>query len=273
MRHGIILTNLGDYADPRKVARLAGVAEEAGWEAVFVWDHLGFAWGVPSGDPWVILCAIATATSRVRLGTAVTPLPRRRPQVVANQAATLDVLSSGRLVLGVGLGGEAREYTAFGEDGDPRTRAAKLDESLQVVSRLLSGKTVTHHGPHYSVDGVALDPPPVQRPRVPIWIGGNSPAARRRAAGWDGWLPVGSDESGALTVRAAELAEQVNEIQALRTDTRPLEVAFICQSHREDRDLRRAYEAAGVTLWLEPLHEYRGSFGEILELAEAGPGW
>src|SRR3990172_9488132 len=98
MHYAIEVVTLGDYADPRRVVQFAQAAEDAGWEGLFVWDHLGFVWGAPAGDPWVILSAVAQATRQLRLGTAVTPVPRRRPQVLANTLATLDVLSQGRLI-------------------------------------------------------------------------------------------------------------------------------------------------------------------------------
>lgn len=105
MRYGIEITNLGDYTDPRVAVRLARVAEDAGWEGLFAWDHLAFAWGVPSGDPWVILSAVAASTTHLKLGIAVTPLARRHRQVVANALATLDLLSGGRVVFGVNRAG------------------------------------------------------------------------------------------------------------------------------------------------------------------------
>ena len=104
MRYGIVTANLGDYADPRVAVRLARAAEAAGWEAFFVWDHLGFVRGVPSGDPCVILSAVASSTTLLKLGLAVTPLARRRPQIVANALASLDLLSAGRVIFEVGLG-------------------------------------------------------------------------------------------------------------------------------------------------------------------------
>jgi alkanesulfonate monooxygenase SsuD/methylene tetrahydromethanopterin reductase-like flavin-dependent oxidoreductase (luciferase family) len=171
---------------------------------LFVWDHLGFAWGVPPADPWVVLAAVAQATTRIRLGTAVTPLARRRPVVVANAVATLDRLSGGRVVLGAGLGGVSAEFAAFGEPDDPRVRAGKLDEALEVVAALWAGQPVSHAGEHYTVDGVALAPTPVQRPRVPIWIGGHSRAAQRRAARWDGWIIGGDNEQGEMTFEPPE---------------------------------------------------------------------
>src|SRR5919106_687642 len=109
MRYGIYLANIGTYSDPRKAVRFAQAAEANGWEAIFVWDHLAFTWGPPAADPWVTLSAIAQATERIKLGTAVTPVARRRPQVLANQVATLDVLSGGRVIFGDGLGGNSAE--------------------------------------------------------------------------------------------------------------------------------------------------------------------
>ena len=148
MRYGIVMSNLDDYADPRLAIRLARAAEEAGWEAFFVWDHLGFVWGSPSSDPWISLSAVAISTTHLKLGTAITPLARRRPQVVANALASLDLLSRGRVIFGAGLGGVAEEFTAFGEPDDAKERARILDEGLMVLDRLWSGEPLTHHGQH-----------------------------------------------------------------------------------------------------------------------------
>src|SRR3712207_6521294 len=165
MRYGIVTANLGDYADPRGAVRLARAAEAAGWEAFFVWDHLGFVRGVPSADPWTILSAVAATTTRLKLGLAVTPLARRRPQVVANALASLDLLSGGRVIFGAGLGGSPEEFTAFGEPGEAKRRAAMLDEGLEILDGLLSGEKVAHRGPHYAVENVSMTPRPLQRPR------------------------------------------------------------------------------------------------------------
>src|SRR5918911_1561068 len=121
MRRGICLANIGTYADPRVGVELAQAAETAGWDGVFIWDHLAFVWGAPAADPWITLAAIAAATSRIRIGTAVTPVARRRPQVLAHEIATLDRLSGGRVIFGAGLGGGHGEFARFGEDEDERT--------------------------------------------------------------------------------------------------------------------------------------------------------
>lgn len=273
MRYGTVTANLGDYADPRAAVRLAQAAEEAGWEAFFVWDHLGFVWGKPSGDPWVILSAVAASTDHLKLGLALTPLARRRPQVVANALASLDLLSGGRVIFGAGLGGVPEEFTAFGEAGDAKRRATMLDEGLTVLDGLLSGERVNRRGPHYTVEGVSLTPRPLQRPRVPIWIGGESPAALRRAARWDGWLaPATSTDGKPIMDKSPErIAEMVAEIRRHRAAESPFEVAVDGYSEPGDPMLPHAYGAAGATWWLESIHGMRGSPGEIMERVSAGP--
>jgi len=185
----------GDFADPRTVGELAGTVEEAGWDGLFVWDHLvhGFHAGRPFGDPWMLLTAAALSTSRLRLGTLVTPVARRRPQGLARQVATLDAVSSGRATLGVGLGGPIDdEYGRFGDTTDPVALAERLDEGLSLLPGFWSGRPVSHSGLHYTVDDVTLLPATVQQPRVPIWVGGFWPSRppMRRAARWDGAVPL-----------------------------------------------------------------------------------
>jgi alkanesulfonate monooxygenase SsuD/methylene tetrahydromethanopterin reductase-like flavin-dependent oxidoreductase (luciferase family) len=273
MRYGIVIANLGDYADPRLTVRLARAAEAAGWEAFFVWDHLGFVRGVPSGDPYVILSAVAASTTRLKLGLAVTPLARRRPQIVANALASLDLLSAGRVIFGAGLGGVPEEFTAFGDPGDAKQRAAMLDEGLAILDGFWSGETVTHRGPHYVVEGVSLEPLPLQRPRIPIWIGGEGGPALRRAARWDGWLAPATSHDGTPTMAKSpeRIAEMVATIRRHRTTAAPFEVAIDGYSDAGDPTLPRAYGAAGATWWLESIHGVRGTLGEMLARVEAGP--
>ena len=143
MRYGLCVANIGTYADPRNVVALAEEAEAAGWEALLVWDHLGFVWGPPAADPWVTLAAVAARTERARCSARTSRLlPRRRPHVLAHQVATLDVLSGGRVVFGAGIGGIESEFTAFGEHADARLRAEMLDEGLEVLRGLWSGERV-----------------------------------------------------------------------------------------------------------------------------------
>lgn len=271
VRYGIDIANLGRYADPGIVVATARAAEAAGWDALFVWDHLGFVWGAPSADPWIVLAAVAQATGRLLLGTAVTPLPRRRPAVLATTVATLDRLSGGRVILGAGAGGVPAEFTAFGEPAGAVDRAAMLDEGLDVVTRLWSGRPVTHAGRFYRVDGVTLAPLPVQRPRVPVWIGGASPAARRRAARWDGWVIGCDDEQGNMVVPAARVAADAAAISGLRPAGDPFDIAVIGASAGPGDPIAAEYAAAGATWWLEHVHARRGSHDSMLARIEAGP--
>jgi alkanesulfonate monooxygenase SsuD/methylene tetrahydromethanopterin reductase-like flavin-dependent oxidoreductase (luciferase family) len=183
MKYGFVLP----WGDARTASELAAVAEQHGWDGFFVWEPV---WGV---DAWVTLAAAAMTTSRIRLGTLLTPLPRRRPWDLAGQVGTVDNLSAGRVILSVGLGAVHDGWLAFETDPGRRDRAELLDEGLDVVRGLLSGEPFAYDGKHYQVKPTdfMLPPPPVQRPHPPIWVVGGWPAPRsmRRAARADGWLP------------------------------------------------------------------------------------
>jgi alkanesulfonate monooxygenase SsuD/methylene tetrahydromethanopterin reductase-like flavin-dependent oxidoreductase (luciferase family) len=272
MHYGIDMVTFGPYADPRNVVEIAQAAEAAGWDGLFVWDHLAFTWGVPSGDPWVILAAVAGTTERIKIGTAVTPVPRHRPHVLANILATLDLLSDGRLIFGAGLGATPEEFSNFGESGDAKVRAVMLDEGLEVIDRLMSGESVTHQGAYYRVENTTLSPLPVQRPRVPIWVGGESPPALRRAAQWDGWVIGGDNMEGEMVKTPAELASQITVIEAYRTaPNSSFDYAITGVSTSMDRPLARAYASSGATWWLETLAPVLGSHEDMLARVNAGP--
>jgi alkanesulfonate monooxygenase SsuD/methylene tetrahydromethanopterin reductase-like flavin-dependent oxidoreductase (luciferase family) len=263
VRYGVCLANIGTYSDPNVGVRVAIAAEEAGWDAVFIWDHLAFVWGPPAADPWIVLAAVASSTSTVRIGTAVTPVARRRPQVLAQQVATLDVLSGGRVIFGAGLGGAESEFGKFGEPTDAKVRAAMLDEGLGLLRKLWSGKEVRHRGEHYTVDGVTLAPTPVQS-ELPVWIGGNRPPSLRRAARWNGWLADSAAPTG-VTLGADEVARSIERIGRSGDG---FDVAVLGQSDRGDP---AAYERAGATWWLENVHDRRGSLDDVLALVSACP--
>jgi alkanesulfonate monooxygenase SsuD/methylene tetrahydromethanopterin reductase-like flavin-dependent oxidoreductase (luciferase family) len=190
--------NIAPFTDPATVLQMARDAEEAGWDGVFLWDHL--QWSTKTRpdvhDPWVLLGAIAQETERVVIGTLVTPLSRRRPWVVAKHLVTLDHLSNGRVAFGVGLGEPPEgDFGAFGDESHPRVRAAILDEGLDVLDQLLRTGHASHQGDHFEVDA-DIRPRPVQIPRPPIWVAGVVPHQRplRRARSWDGVVPIGPEE-------------------------------------------------------------------------------
>lgn len=191
MRHGL---SIPPFLPPQDLVHAASEAEAAGWDGIFLWDHLRWSRPVDVFDPWTLLGAIAQATNRITLGTMVTPLTRRRPWVVARQLVTLDHLSVGRAVLGVGLGAPQQEdFADLGEVTDPRARGQLLDESLDLVAGSLGGP-VSHHGDTYRVRA-DWRPGPVQQPRPPIWVGGMLPNRRplERALRWDGYVPIAAD--------------------------------------------------------------------------------
>ena len=228
MRFGLTVPNFGDYFDPRVLAALARDAEHAGWDGFFVWDHT-VIWPTPTVDPWVALSAIAIATERIRIGPLVTPVPRRRPTKLAREVISLDHLSNGRVIFGVGIGAGPWEWDYLGEETDLRTRGAMLDEGLDLLAKLWSGEPVRHDGRFYSFRGdggpdnpepmpTPFLPPPVQRPRVPIWVAGTWPSKPpfRRAARWDGVVPVarGAGMVNSLT------PDQVREVGAFIDERR-----------------------------------------------------
>jgi hypothetical protein len=283
MRFSINIPNFGDFADAEAVARVASDAEAAGWDALFVWDHVLYRKREERvfGDPWILLTAAALATTRIRLGPLVTPVPRRRPQQLARQVATLDHLSGGRVIFGAGLGGPVDdEYGSFAEPTDPKLLAERLDEGIELLDRFWSGEQVTHHGRHYDVDEVKLLPRPVQRPRVPIWIGGFWPARRpmRRAARWDGAVPLFDSAKHGHAPPVHEVRELVSYIRGHRDadpDT-PFEVVIGGASPTEAagaRDLLGPLVEAGATWWDErrAIDDDVDRLELVLRRVEAGP--
>jgi len=206
-RRGLFVAPFDSLADPRVVGDLAASAEAAGWDGFFVWDHLQYGERVTAvADVWTCCATVATRTETLLVGPMVTPLARRRPQVLARQAASLAVLSGGRFVLGLGLGDDwVGEFSAFGDEPDPRVRGRMLDEGLEVLTALLSGERVDHDGAHYVAREVRFRPAPA----VPIWLAGRfgNRAPLRRAAGHDGFFVIGLNGPDDLDEVTASLAE------------------------------------------------------------------
>lgn len=275
MRCAVGLPNLGDYGNPVLLAELARQAEDAGWDGVFLWDHVVYREpGWPAADPWVTAGAIAATTKRVRLGVLVTPLARRRPWKVARETASLDVLSEGRLVVGAGLGarGDA-EFAAFGDEADPRVRAERLDEGLDILTGLWSGEPFSYEGRHHRIEETIFLPRPVQRPRPPVWIAGKWPRrpAFRRAARYDGMFPVFEEVGDAEMPPPARLAEAVRYTREHRQTDDPFDVVIEGQSEGPDRERVAAYEAVGLTWWIEKLGWFRGPVDATRKRIERGP--
>ena len=275
LRCAIDVAPVGELADPAAMARLAVAAEAAGWDGLSTWDVLGTAMGTPAADPFLALAAVASRTERLRLIASVIVLPRRRPQLVAQAAATLDRWSGGRFVLGVGAGADPGDYTAFGEPFDT-DRFARLDEDLALVDAFLRGETVDHEGPGRVMRNAVVGPRPVQVPRPPICLGGMKPGALRRAASWDGWIAVATSYDGtsmAMTPEAFEAkVERVRvELATAGRTAAPFDIAVFGVSGPQDREVVTRYADAGATWWLESLSPMRGSIDALLERIGAGP--
>jgi alkanesulfonate monooxygenase SsuD/methylene tetrahydromethanopterin reductase-like flavin-dependent oxidoreductase (luciferase family) len=249
VKRGIFVAPFDELVEPRRVAELAQLAEARGWDGFFVWDHIRYRAPVRAvADPWVTLAAVAYATNELRLGPMVTPLARRRVHKLARETVTLDHLSGGRLTLGVGLGSDrSDELGPFGDETDPRERARLLDQGLERLAGFWGGE---------------FEPPPLQRPRIPVWVASRWPNRRplRRAARWDGLFPIelpGPDE----------LAVLVAEVRALREGGEPFD--FVIEvSPGEDVG---PWEAAGAT-WALNGFGPEPREAEVRAQIEAGPG-
>jgi alkanesulfonate monooxygenase SsuD/methylene tetrahydromethanopterin reductase-like flavin-dependent oxidoreductase (luciferase family) len=250
------------FTDAATLVAMTVEAEAAGWDGVFLWDHLVFMAGARHDvlDPWVLLGAMAQATERVRLGTMVTPLARRRPWVVAKHLTTLDHLSGGRATLAVGLGEPPdADFAAFGDVPGARERADLLDEGLTVVDGLLRGPLV-HRGAAFQVDAEIL-PRPVQQPRPPVWVAGVAPHRRplQRALRWDGIVPIGA--RGPLT--PADVADYLDGVET--PDGWDVVVPGAPGVAPDD------YEAVGATWVVEGTWPEDGWVGEFRTRINAGP--
>ncbi len=260
-------------ADPADLIGLGVAAERAGFEGFFLWDHLVFSdagEGPPILDPWQILAVVAARTSRMRLGTMITPLSRRRPWQLAKETVTLDRLSGGRVILGVGLGSPAYgDFGIFHEPAADRERAARLDEGLEVLAALWTGERFSYQGTHFTLDPVRFSPVPVQQPRIPVWVGGVLPAAGpvRRACRWDGMVPLRRSvkpdgEATLVGPTPADIAAVRDQAWSARGTPEGFDLVVWADLEREAGDVERvapAYVAAGATWWIES--------------ARSGPGW
>ena len=220
-----------DFASGSGVASLAAACEKAGCHGFGFTDHPAptqrwlDAGGHDSLDPFVAMAFAAAHTSTIRLIPNIVVLPYRNPFVVAKAGATLDRLSDGRFTLAVGVGYLRKEFTAVGVDYEER--AALFDEALEVIDAIWTGDDVSYEGSHFTANGITAHPRPVSSPRPPIWIGGNTGAARQRVVDrGDGWCPFAAPAALAQTAKTAAL----DSVEALGTAI---------------GDLRRRCEAAG----------------------------
>jgi alkanesulfonate monooxygenase SsuD/methylene tetrahydromethanopterin reductase-like flavin-dependent oxidoreductase (luciferase family) len=249
-RRAIFVAPFEELSEPALVAELAARAEGKGWDGFFVWDHIAYSEPVRAlADPWVTLAAVAMRTERLTIGPLVTPVPRRRPHQLARETVTLDRLSRGRLVFGVGLGSEVTgefDPARFGEEGDPKARAKLLDDGLEQVLAYWDG---------------GFEPRPVQRPRIPVWVAARWPNRRplRRAARYDGLFPIDLPDPDAL-------AQMIDELKRMREGDGPFDVVVEGEAGEDPAP----WIAAGATWHLTDFGR-QPTRAEVEEAIDAGP--
>jgi hypothetical protein len=227
----------------------------------------------PVYDPFTSLAVAAVQTSRIRLGTMVAPLPRFKPWDFARNAASLDHLSHGRMILGIGLGDEESSgYSKFGEDADSRVLAEKLDESLEIITGLWTGRPFRHHGKHYRLSKMTFLPPPLQKPRIPIWLGGFWPRKKpfRRAAKWDGTIPgkvEGALEPGDLRI----IREYIMDQRSKKADFDFVILGRTKGTKRQRRAKVAPFIEEGMTWWIESPYKERNSLRKMSSRIKQGP--
>ncbi|MFX0070720.1 MAG: LLM class flavin-dependent oxidoreductase, partial [Candidatus Hermodarchaeota archaeon] len=277
MKYAVNLPNFGYYHNPREIAQLAWEAENAGWDGFFLWDHLTFMRGVdvPFLDPFIALAAIAMKTEEIKIGTVITPIPRRRPWKLARETTSLDHLSDGRLILGVGIGNPDSEFTSFGEEVNPIIRAKKLDEGLEILIGLWSGKTFKFKGEHYQIKRIKFLPTPVNG-HIPIWVAGMWPKKKPfiRAAKFDGSCPIHINWPNQLSPN--EIKEILSFIKQHRTKTSSFDILIGGDTPGDPKkgsEILKPYVEAGVTWWSENINALRfnNSSEKMLERIRQGP--
>lgn len=284
MKHGLSIPNFGTFGDINQLVEFAREADQAGWDGFFLWDHLQTIDLPPEGpviDPWIAMAAIAARTERIRIGTMVTPLSRRRPWKVARETVTLDHLSHGRLIVGAGIGGDFyRELSGFGEPVGDRLHAAMLDEALEVLTRLWTGKAVHYEGEHYRIEDITFNPPPVQTPRIPIWLAGVWPGTKpfQRAARWDGVFPLYRPGG---TFPPEEVRAMLDYIRRFRTSDDPFDVVISTKTHEPGKTdpapsdeyltYLRDLEAAGGTWSIQGVDMHASIDGALAAIRQGPP--
>ena len=280
MRYGFVVP----FASESQFVELARLGEARGWDAVFSWE------AVYGQDAWVQLGGAAAVTSRIRLGTVITPVPRYRPWDLASRVLSVDRLSGGRVVLGAGLGAVHGNWLAFEEDEGRAVRAARLDEGLEVYAGLMAGQPYAHEGRFWTVRPVTelMPPDPVQRPHPPVWVVGMLVPGRShqpsldRAARWEGIFPaVSGGPEGSSGLTPDGLGEIVEHLRGARADLglpwEGYDVVVEGDSHGSFGDLHGPasdWEALGATWWVESWWDVPAGEAGVAELfrrVELGP--
>src|SRR6266571_7735289 len=274
MQYGIILEG-GDF---RTFGEQAREAEAAGWDAVFVADALAMVQPFDWFDPWVVLTAMAMSTERIRIGTMITPPSRRRPWKLARETSTLDQLSNGRLILSVGLGAAEHDagFCKVGEQMDLKVRAQMMDESLSIMAGLWRGKPFKFSGEYFKIEKMTQTPPPVQKPRIPIWVIGVWPKDKsmQRALRWDGIIPQKYRPSPSdMMLKPGDIEAITKYVDEHRKQRGAFDIVAgrptPGKNRKKAREIVRSFEEAGATWWIES--SWSGDYNEVRARIKQGP--
>lgn len=261
MKFGIVLSG----SDAKSFIEMAVEAEAAGWDAIFLADAISIHYQnqtFPAFDPWVLLGAVAARTERIRLGTLLTPLPRRRPWKLARETMTLDHLSDGRAILATGLGAANDDggFCRVGEAMELKTRAERLSEGLEILRGCWSGAPFSFSGIHYQIDDLTMLPKPLQTPRIPIWCVGVWPKEKsmQRALRCDGLIPqkYGAKSPADAVLSPADFYQLAADVAAQRPATQePFDLIAGGSTPGNQRkqilEKVKPYAEAGATWWIE----------------------
>ncbi|MFX1277783.1 MAG: LLM class flavin-dependent oxidoreductase [Promethearchaeota archaeon] len=277
MKFAVYTPNFGNYNNPLYFAEMAKEAEKYGWDGFFLWDHMVFMEGLNVNvlDPWILLSAITMKTKKIKIGPLITPISRRRPWKLAREVVSLDQLSNGRLIFGVGLGAPDYDFVTFGEEFDNTLRAKKLDEGLDVLLGLLSGKDFSYEGDYYQIKNVKFIPTPVNN-KVPIWVAGMWPNKKPflRASKFDGVFPIHANWPQELT--PAEVKQIINFINQNRMNSSQYDIIIAGNTPNNPSEAYNAikpYKEVGVTWWCENINllRFKNSTEKMIERIRYGP--
>jgi hypothetical protein len=250
VKYGFVLP----IGDAQTAVELASEAEQSGWDGFFVWEPV---WGI---DAWVSLTAAAMKTSKIRLGTMLSPISRMRPWKLASETATLDNLSNGRVILSVGLGAIDSGFKEFGEETNRVKRAELVDESLDILTGLWKGQPFNYTGKHYTLKETGFYPPPspIQKPRIPIWVVGAWPRMKsmRRVLRFDGILPTKMVGGKHVKVEPDDVRIIKSWIADHRSEEANFDIIIEGKTGTNPNEWCKIilpYCAAGATWWIESM--------------------
>ncbi len=274
MKFGIYAPNFGNtFGNPKLITKLAIEAEKSGWDGFFLWDHIINTEGFPNTvDPFIALTSVAENTEKIIIGTTVTPVTRRRPWKLARETVTLDILSEGRLILGIGLGNPS-ELSLMNEETNQRIMAKMADEQLEILNGLWSGEEFSYTGKHYKIDKVKFLPRPVQKPRIKLWGAGTWPKKGpfKRAAKLDGVVPLSVDYTNPLTPDDYRKIIEYMKKHGLRYPYDIVEISFDITKSDDKKKTILDFQDAGVNWWLELVMDWTGSYEKIKDIIMQGP--